>query len=220
MVLILALVLASGLIVVAEPSLLTGWMRVQESVENFRDEPDGRKLGTLLEGAEVEKIAQEGKWVRFRIEGWVWGPSLEGFVEEKPPRRETSEPSVRLPLQDVLPRVKRLISEKFGTFYSLSIDEDLNILRVRLRVGDIGTERLERRQMAVQQQVWNLVGKQIDVVAVRVETNRADGSGTVGTIMAEIKVDVLEDIAAGEVDSWRQRTRFSQDGGETWEEGQ
>lgn len=215
----LLLVLVGGLGVVAQEQLRAGALRLQTSVENFRDAPNGRKLGTLVEGAEIEKIAQDGKWVRFRVEGWVWGPSLDGFVEEKPPATAASESAPRQPLQDAVPRAKRLINESFGTFYGLNIDADLNVLRVRLRVGDIGAEKLSRRQLAVQKQVWDLVRDEIDVAAVRVETNRADGSGAVGAVMAECKVEALKTIKADEIEKWRKEARFSHDGGKTWESG-
>ncbi len=216
----LLLVLASGLAALAQQELRAGVLRLQTSVENFRDAPNGRKLGTLVEGAEIEKIAQDGKWVRFRVEGWVWGPSLAGFAEEKPPANTAPEAAPRQPLQEVLPRAKRLINESFGTFYGLNIDADLNVLRVRLRVGDIGAEKLERRQLAVQKQIWDLVRDEIDVVAVRVETNRADGSGAVGVVLAECKVEALKNIKADEIEQWRKATRFSNDGGKTWESGE
>jgi len=214
----LALVLASGLVVLAQQQLREGMLRLETSVENFRDAPNGRKLGTLAEGTEIEKIAQEGNWVRFRVEGWVWGPSLEGFVEEKQPESAASaEP--RRPLQDARPRAKRLINESYGTFYGLNLDADLNVLRVRMRVGDIGAEKLERRQLVVQKKVWDLVRDEIDIVAVRVETNRADGSGAVGLVMAESKVEILKSIEMDEIEQWRKVTRFSNDGGRTWESG-
>ncbi len=214
-----ALILCSGLVVFAQ-QLRAGVLRVGASVENFRDAPNGRKLGTLDEGVEVEKIAQDGKWVRFRVEGWVWGPSLEGFEEEQPRQERASEPAPRLPLQDAMPRVKRLINEDYGTFYGLHIDTDLEILRVRLRVSDIGPERLRVRQRTIMQRVWALVGEELEVPirSVRVESNRADGSGAVGAVLAECAVEVLE----GEVlDAavWEGATRFSSDAGQTWEGG-
>ena len=200
--------------------LRTGYLRVSASVENFRDAPNGRKLGSLVEGVEIEKITQEGKWVRFRVEGWIWGPSLEGFVEERPRVEEVeSAPAPRQPLQDALPRVRRLINEEFGTFYGLSIDGDLEILRIRLRVGDIGPERLRARQQALMSRVWGLVSDDLDtpIETVRVETNRADGSGAVGTVMAECPVDVLVGEEVDD-DAWGQAARFSSDGGQTWDE--
>lgn len=214
-----ALIVCSVLVVFAQ-QLRSGLVRVGTSVENFRDAPNGRKLGTLDEGVEIEQIAQDGKWVRFRVEGWVWGPSLEGFVEEQPRQERAPVPAPRLPLQDAMPRIKRLINEDYGTFYGLHIDADLEILRVRLRVGDIGEERLRARQRAIMERVWALVGQEFEepIRSVRVESNRADGSGAVGAVLAECGVDVLEgegfDAAA-----WQAATRFSNDAGQTWEGG-
>ncbi|MEC8645790.1 MAG: hypothetical protein VXY00_02335 [Candidatus Latescibacterota bacterium] len=194
---------------------------VQESVENVRDAPNGRKFGTLLEGTEIEEISRDGKWVRFRVEGWIWGPSLEGFVEERP-RDEvaTVQPAPRLPLQDAMPRAKRLVNEQYGTFYGLHIDADLELLRIRLRVGDIGRERLRVRQRVVMKAIWDMVGGELDepISRVRIETNRADGSGAVGIIYAECPVETLEVEELSE-EEWMSTVRISEDGGQSWIDG-
>lgn len=198
--------------------LREGTLRVQESVENVRDAPNGRKFGTLLEGTEIEEISRDGKWVRFRVEGWIWGPSLEGFVEERP-RDEVAavQPAPRLPLQDAMPRAKRLVNEQYGTFYGLHIDADLELLRIRLRVGDIGQERLRARQRVVMKAIWDLVGDELDepVTRVRIETNRADGSGAVGTVFAECPVETL-DVEELSEKEWARTVRISDDGGQSW----
>ena len=80
-ILALAMALGCGLGVLGAQVHEVGVFTVKKSVENFRAGPDGQKLGTLLEGAEIERISQEGKWIRFRVEGWIWGPSLAGFEE-------------------------------------------------------------------------------------------------------------------------------------------
>lgn len=210
------LVLCAGLAVAQQ--LREGTLRVQESVENMRDAPNGRKVGTLLEGTEIEEISRDGKWVRFRIEGWIWGPSLEGFVEERP-REEAApaEPAPRLPLQDAMPRAKRLVNEEYGTFYGMHIDADLELLRIRLRVGDIGQERLRARQRVVMKAIWDLVGDELDepITRVRIETNRADGSGAVGTVFAECPVETL-DVEELSEEEWARTVRISDDGGQSW----
>ena len=71
------LVFCAGLAVAQQ--LREGTLRVQESVENMRDAPNGRKVGTLLEGTEIEEISRDGKWVRFRIEGVDMGPFVGGL---------------------------------------------------------------------------------------------------------------------------------------------
>ena len=83
-----------------------GVLTVKKSIENFRDGPDGKKLGSLLEGTRIERISQEGKWVRFRVEGWVWGPSMDGFEEKKAENQAAAAQVQRVPLQDNLPRIK------------------------------------------------------------------------------------------------------------------
>ena len=213
------LVFCAGLAVAQQ--LREGTLRVQESVENVRDAPNGRKFGTLLEGTEIEEISRDGKWVRFRVEGWIWGPSLEGFIEERP-REEVAaaQPAPRLPLQDAMPRAKRLVNEQYGTFYGLHIDSDLELLRIRLRVGDIGRERLRVRQRVVMKAIWDMVGGELDepINRVRIETNRADGSGAVGIIYAECPVEALEVEELSE-EEWMGTVRISEDGGQSWVDG-
>lgn len=193
-----------------------GVLTVEKSIENFRDAPKGRKLGTLLEGTQVERISQEGRWVRFRVEGWVWGPSLEGFEEEEEPTAAIDAP--RVPLQDNLPRIKRLIDDKYGVFYGVNLDEIMARLIVRFRVRSIEREALERRQMAVQLGVLEILAGEVEFDSIRIENNRPDGSGPVGTEMAETGVDDIRRYAEGTTAPWKARTRISSDGGETWSE--
>ena len=41
---------------------------------NVRESPDGEKIGVVNFGTEMETIKKEGKWVKVKIEGWVWEP--------------------------------------------------------------------------------------------------------------------------------------------------
>lgn len=210
------LVLISCLVALAAKLRQEGILVVEESVENFRDGPNGKKVGTLLQGTEIEKISQEGKWVRFRVEGWVWGPSLDGFEIEKEEREEGPEEAPRLPLRDELPRIKRFIEDKEGVFYGVDLDEDLKRLTVRFRVRNIEREVLERRQMAVQLGVLEILEGEVEFDSMRIETNRPDGSGRVGSEIAESAVDDIKTYAEGPVDAWKAHARISSDGGETW----
>ena len=218
------IVLAFGLVVFFTFAVLAakvqdrdGGIAVKSSVENFRDAPNGKRLGTLLENTEIEKISQEGKWVRFRVEGWIWGPSLEGF-EMQTAVEETVEPPPTMPLQDNLPRIKRFVNDRHGLFYGVSLDEDLGRLTVRFRVRDLEREALERRQMAVQAGVLDILGSKIVFSTIRIETNRPDGSGEVGAEIAETSVSHVRQLAGGTVELWKEQTRISSDGGETWHE--
>ena len=193
-----------------------GLLTVEKSVENFRDGPKGRKLGTMLEGTQVEKISQEGRWVRFRLEAWVWGPSLDGFEEEQEPEATAAAP--RVPLQDSLPRIKRLINDNYGVFYGVNLDEIMARLVVRFRVRSVEREALERRQMAVQREVLEILEGEVEFDSIRIENNRPDGSGPVGTEMAETEVGDIRRYAAGPTAPWKAHTRISSDGGETWSE--
>lgn len=56
-------------------------LELKVPVENLRKEPNGEKIGTLSKGAEFFKIDEQGEWIKVRLEGWVWGPSIK-FKEE------------------------------------------------------------------------------------------------------------------------------------------
>jgi hypothetical protein len=211
----LVVLLGSALALLAARQREEGVWVVEKDVEETRDAPDGKKVGTLSEGTEIEKIGQDGNWVRFRVEGWIWGPSLAGFTREKAvgDRKQDVPPS---PLQEFLPRIKRLINEEYGVFYGLSVDEDLERLVVRIRVRDIGRAALERRQMAVQREVLGVLEGHLSFASVRVESNRPDGTGQVGSEVAITAVDDIRRFGQGNPEEWRARTRASTDGGKTW----
>jgi len=190
---------------------------VDKSLENMRDEPNGKKIGSLLKGTEIEEIGREGNWVRFRVEGWVWGPALEGFEEENEKHDETEETSERPPLLEYLPKIKRLINDEYGVFYGIHIDKDFGRLEVRLRVRDLEPEALTLRQQALQVKVLeNLANASLEFDVVRIESNRHDGSGQVGVVMAETAVEAIKEYGDGPVEEWKSHSRFSADGGETW----
>jgi len=212
----LVLVLASCLMVLAAKLREEGILVVEESVENFRNGPNGKKIGTLLQGTEIEKISQEGKWVRVRGEGWVWGPSLDGFEPEKEEAEKVQKEEPHLPLRDELPRIKRFVEEKEGVFYGIDLDEDLKRLTVRFRVRQIEPEVLERRQMAVQLEALKIFEEEVEFDRIRIETNRSDGRWRVGSEIAESAVADVRAYADGKVEEWRARARISRDGGETW----
>ena len=190
---------------------------VEASVENFRAAPNGTKLGTLIAGTEIESIGEEGSWVRFRVEGWVWGPSLEGYVSAED--RDVPEEEPVPPLQDARPRIKELINDRYGIFYGVGLDEDIGRLWLRFRVRDIEREAWERRAFAVQRGAAELLQGRVEFGEIRIETNRPDGSGEVGQYIA---ATAAADLARAGSDwaAWRQHTRFSLDGGETWEEAE
>ncbi len=210
------LVLGTGLAALAarfEPQE-EGIFAVETSVENFRDAPNGKKLGTLLKDVKIERIIQKDEWVRFRIEGWIWGPSLKGFVAEEEPAEERAAP--RLPLQDSVPQVKRRVNEKYGVYYGINQDPDLERLVLRFRIPKIERAALERRQMAAQREVVAILEGKVAFDSVRIETNRPDGGGQVGAEIAETRVGDIHRYGDGAVDEWKAHTRISTDGGKTW----
>ena len=214
--LVLGMALGCGLGVLGAKLQEVGVFTVKKSVENFRAEPDGQKLGTLLEGTEIERISQEGKWVRFRVEGWVWGPSLAGYEDEKEELDRAKEPPERLPLQEELPRIKRLINDTYGVFYGIHLDKIARRLVLRYRVRGIDREGLQHRQMAVQHEILEMLQGKLDFASVRIENNRPEGSGQVGIEIAETRVEDIQRYARGEIGDWQANTRISSDGGKTW----
>ena len=203
---------------------------VEKPSENIRADPEGRQIGTLLEGAQVEEVARDGKWVKFRIEAWIWGPSLEGYrdrprgeeraaesrEEEEDDDEATRKPRTALALR--LDDVRDLIEDGFGRFYGMRLDPDMEQVQVRFRVRDLEREALERRQMRVQHAVWELLREDVEFQSLRVETNRPDGSGEVGVEQAVAEVADIRRIKGEDFRLWRRTTRRSSDGGETWTE--
>ena len=181
-----ALVLAFALGAVAAKKRLDHLLVIEASVENFRAEPNGAKLGTLLKGTEIEQIGEDGEWVRFRVEGWIWGPSLEGYEEEEEEESAAADEPIS-PLQDELPRLKELVNDKYGRFYGIDLDEDLGRLRLRFRVRDIDREVLERRMLAVQRGAVDILDGAVNFDEVRIETNRPDQRCRFGTLRRRIR---------------------------------
>jgi len=190
--------------------------RVRAPVASVREQPNGSKLGELLEGAEVERLGQDGKWVRVRIEGWIWGPELEGFAVE-PAATEPSAEAAAAPWQAATTRIRRLVAEHGGTFYSIAFDSDLGCLTLRLRVGPVEPEALAHKQMRIQRELLDVLGGQMDIRRIRVESNRTDGGGRVGTEIAETAVADLRGLSPEDIGAWRRASRISHDGGSTWE---
>ena len=192
----------------------SGVLVVEKPEENIRSAPNGEKIGTLFEGAEIEKIGEDGKWIRFRMEGWIWGPSLEAGAEsltqtsEASAREEAkSSPSMvtrkpRSAIQVNLSQVRELINESYGVFYSMDHDQELLQLIVRFRLGEeVSRHVLERRQAALQAQLRDLFADGVEFNSIRVESNRPDGSGQVGVEIAITDVaDFLDVDRVAEVD--------------------
>ena len=117
-------------------------------------------------------------------------------------------------------------------FYSMDHDKDLQQLIVRFRVEKISRDVLERRQAALQAQLFDLFvdDVKIDDVkiddlefnSIRMETNRPDGSGQVGveiviTAIAHLMdVDRIADVDDDHLRQWKEKSRISTDAGATW----
>lgn len=44
--------------------------------ENLRVAPNGRKIGSLVENAEMIAIAEKDNWVQVQVTAWIWKPSI------------------------------------------------------------------------------------------------------------------------------------------------
>lgn len=204
---------------------------VARPTESLHAAPEGTKVGELLEGTRVEEVARDGRWVKVRVEGWIWGPSLEGFEggdeaapsarhrgEGESARRDPDrEPRSALSLH--LDEIRELIDERYGLFYGLRRDGDLNQLLVRLRVRDLEREALERRQMRLQHEVLQILAGEVEFESLRVESNRPDGTGEVGVEVAVTSAADIRRVDGHDLALWRQTTRRSADGGKTWTAG-
>ena len=51
--------------------------RLSVAEENFRREPGGTQLATVLGGAEVSVLGEQGNWVEVELQGWIWAPSVD-----------------------------------------------------------------------------------------------------------------------------------------------
>ena len=207
-------------------------LEIEKPVENIRSSPNGEQIGTLIKGTEVVELDREGKWVHVQVDGWMWGPSLRGFEgagvepsvdyssDQHQDRKAEAggESSVR-PERGNLHRytavVAKIVEPDLGDFYGISLDKDLQQLVIRFRVRDISREVLEIRQMRVQREVVDELVDKVKFKAVRIETNRPNGSGEVGI---EVAVTTKDNIRKDhDVEQWRGLTRISRDGGKDWE---
>lgn len=202
---------------------------IDRRVENIRDEPNGEKIGTLLEGTEVRELERDGRWVRFRMEGWVWGPSLAGWTDEEeaakaevsvsgPAAERIDQRQPRSALQIKVPEIRELVDDRYGVFYSVSYDRDLRQVVLRFKVRDLSREALDERLRGAQADVAGLLEGELEFASVRVETNRPDGSGPVGAEIAITSIDHLGGPDEQSTALWRANTRRSSDSGETWSE--
>jgi hypothetical protein len=44
--------------------------------ENFRREPNGTELASVMPGAELSVVAEQGGWAQVELTGWIWAPSV------------------------------------------------------------------------------------------------------------------------------------------------
>ncbi len=49
---------------------------VRVAQENFRKDPNGTQLATVVRGTELTVISEQGGWLEVELGGWVWAPSV------------------------------------------------------------------------------------------------------------------------------------------------
>ena len=208
---------------------------VAKPTENIRSTPEGLRLGVLEKGTQIDEVGRDGQWVKFEMVAWIWGPSLEGFEEDSPgidaPERASNAATeaagvekraaggARQPRQALnvhLNEVRDLVDEDFGRFYGLGLNPESGSVTLRFRVPDIGERTLWQRQMRAQARIDSILATDVDYTQVRIETNRPDGTGSVGQYVAVADTAMIRRIGALNLDTWLESARRSDDGGETW----
>lgn len=49
---------------------------VSADQENLRQEPQGTRLASVMQGTEMTVLEEQGQWRQVRLEGWIWAPSV------------------------------------------------------------------------------------------------------------------------------------------------
>ncbi|MFV2006475.1 MAG: hypothetical protein ACC667_03470 [Longimicrobiales bacterium] len=72
--------IASGVVLaLLAAAPVIGQTAVTSGEENIRAGPNGIVLGQVRENIGVEVLAEDGRWVRIRLQGWVWSRSLQAI---------------------------------------------------------------------------------------------------------------------------------------------
>ena len=186
---------------------------VKASEENVRSSPNGQKIGTLLEGTKIEEVDREGDWVKFKVEAWIWGPSL----VEGETKLAKGKNSAFHALHEIRQKLKTFVEERaYGTFYGVRYDQENKLVLVRLRTARSDRETFTKACMELQLRALEAF-EGTPVEKVRVETNRPDGTGEVGIEQIEADAETIREYADKDYKAWEVRAKFSTDGGGTWE---
>lgn len=73
--LLTSLLILTGFLV---PSTLTAQSvaTVSADQENLRQDPQGTRLASVMQGTEMTVLEGQGQWRQVRLEGWIWAPSV------------------------------------------------------------------------------------------------------------------------------------------------
>jgi hypothetical protein len=77
---------------------------VSPEKENLRATANGKKIGELQQGTKVEVIEKKGKWIKVRIDGWLYAPS----ASSKPIKKNQTSTS---DVEYVKSKIERLPSD-------------------------------------------------------------------------------------------------------------
>jgi len=113
-------------------SLFSATLYVKGETLNFRNSPDGEKIGVLYLGTELDSIKEKGEWVKVNVEGWVWKPLT---VSEKPKKVITEKPLFK-------PKIYRIVmwdaylhsgpSSNYSKIGTIKEGEKLEILKEKV----------------------------------------------------------------------------------------
>jgi hypothetical protein len=66
--------------------------------ENLRATPNGRRVGRARTGMLLYRVEEQGRWIRVRRTGWIWGPSIR--VTAPPDPAPPPAPEVQAPQRE------------------------------------------------------------------------------------------------------------------------
>ena len=103
---------------------------LKEEKENFRISPNGKKIGVLFKDTQMDVLERRGRWVRIRVEGWMYAPSLS--------IKQTSQPSKKSELSTNKRNENPIKIESWKWIN----DESLNRIRIEGVIRNISTKTL------------------------------------------------------------------------------
>lgn len=108
--------------------------------ENIRSSPNGQKIGILRKGTAVEEIKREGNWIKFKLEGWIWAPSV-GLTTISTGKRKVKSSYREITVEEFLAfpedyhGKKIIVKGRFGFHYPHLSDTNFYACCIRSKAG-------------------------------------------------------------------------------------